>query len=164
MTTSLLIIVTNKKVFLESDISIPKVIIELELSVVLYIYFPVQLTSKLVQALINLRDKVNVINSSFAKKLSIYIWQTKISTQKINISNIKIFRIVIASFLIEYKRRKSQFFEKIFLLANISINIVLKIFFLTLSNMEINFMNWKLNWRLYIIIKAFPTIKWVKLV
>ena len=53
--------------------------------------------------------------------------------------------MVIASFLIEYKDKKSRFFEETFLLASFSINIVLKILFLTLSNIKINFIGQNLN-------------------
>lgn len=44
------------------------------------------------------------------------------------------FGMVIASFLVDDKNRKSHFFEKTFLLADINMNIVFGISFLTLSN------------------------------
>lgn len=39
------------------------------------------------------------------------------------------------------KDRKSQFFEKAFLLADISIDATFRMFFLTLSNAKVNFTN-----------------------
>lgn len=46
------------------------------------------------------------------------------------------------------KAYKPRYFKKTFLLANISIDIVLRMSFLTLSNIEINFLVQKLNWGL----------------
>lgn len=61
--------------------------------------------------------------------------------QKIDGNKLKIFRMV-NFFLIDNKNKKSRFFEKISLLANININITLGIPFLILSNIKINFINW----------------------
>lgn len=72
--------------------------------------------------------------------------------------------MVIGSFLMDDKRKKSQFFKKIFLLADISMNVTLKIFFIILSNTKVNFTNQKLKWRSYIIAKAFPITKQIELV
>lgn len=57
-----------------------------------------------------------------------------------------------------------MFFEEIFLLANISIDVTLKIFFFTLSNIKINFNNQELSWRIYTIIEAILTIEKIELV
>lgn len=62
------------------------------------------------------------------------------------------------------KAKKLWLFEEIFLLANISINIVLGIFLFTLSKTKNNFRNWKLNSRSYITIEALFTIKRVELI
>ena len=51
----------------------------------------------------------------------------------------------IAIFLMEDKDKKFQFFEKIFLLANFSMNIILEIVFYILSNIIVNFLDWNLN-------------------
>ena len=66
----------------------------------------------------------------FAKKLGLQVHKTKVYTQKINDLKLDIFSIVIAFFLIGDKERKSQFFEKIVLLADVGINIALGILFL----------------------------------
>lgn len=66
----------------------------------------------------------------FIKKLGLRVHKTKVYTQKINDLKLDIFSIVIAFFSIGDKKRKSQFFEKIVLLADISINIALSILFL----------------------------------
>lgn len=55
------------------------------------------------------------------------------------------FDMVIASFLIDDKDKKSYFFKKIFLLANININITIRMLFLILSNIQNNFNKWKIK-------------------
>lgn len=93
------------------------------------------------QALINSEMKINVIYFDFIKKFNLYIQNTDMKTQKINGSKLKIFRIVIVLFLIENKVEGSWFFEKTFLLTNINIDVTLKMSFLKLNNMRINFEN-----------------------
>lgn len=72
--------------------------------------------------------------------------------------------MVIETFEVKNKKEKLPFFEKIFLLANHNINVILKILFLTLSKVEINFLELEILWRFYIPIEAILIIKWVKLV
>lgn len=50
------------------------------------------------------------------------------------------------------------------MLADISINVVLEMFFLILNNTKINFIDYKFNQRFYTMINALPTTKWVELV
>lgn len=76
----------------------------------------------------------------------------------------KIFEMVITSLSIDDKADRPQFFWKSFLWANISMDIMFGIFFVSLSNVEIIFLEQKLNWRLYTTIEAIPIIKWVELV
>lgn len=44
---------------------------------------------------------------SFARKLGLYIWKTDIGVQKIDGSRLKIFGMVITSFLVDEKDEKS---------------------------------------------------------
>lgn len=67
-------------------------------------------------------------------------WYLKIDGFKLNI-----FSMVIGFFKVDYKDRKFWFFKKTFLLANFSIDITLNMFFLTLSNVEVNFVSWDLS-------------------
>lgn len=62
------------------------------------------------------------------------------------------------------KNEKSQFFKETFLLADISMDIAFRIFFLILNNVKVNFSDWKLRSRSYIIVKAFFTIGQVELI
>ena len=58
----------------------------------------------------------------------------------------------------------SRFFEKAFLLADISIDITLSISFFTLSNVKIGFINGQLHWKTYTVTKAFPMMSQIKLI
>lgn len=65
--------------------------------------------------------------------------------QNLNSFMLKIYKIIITIFLVINKVKRSKFFETIFLLIDISINIAFGIFFLTLSNIKINFINQKFS-------------------
>lgn len=70
---------------------------------------------------------------------------TEVKAQKIDSSTLDTLGIKIISFWIDDKVERFQFFEKTFFLANISIDLALRIFFLTLTNAEINFFVQKLS-------------------
>ena len=74
------------------------------------------------------------------------------------------YRRVIAAFLVVDKTNQVRFCEEIFLVANISLKIVLGISFLILSNADIDFSGRELQWRTYITKEALPTTRRVKLV
>lgn len=67
--------------------------------------------------------------------------------------------MIIASFLVEDKNEKSQFFKGTFLLANFDMDIALRMFFFTLSNVKVNFVNRDLSYKLYTTAEAFPTMR-----
>lgn len=94
---------------------------------------------------------------SFARKLGFRICKTDVNAHKFNSGKFKTFGWIIASLMIDDKDRKSYFFEKTFLLADINMNIALEISFLTLSNVEIYFTHRKLRWSLYTTIETFST-------
>lgn len=60
-------------------------------------------------------------------------------------------------FKIVNKEEKSQFFKEIFLLTNFSIKVVLKMLFLILKNVEINFLELELFEKIY----TFTKIIWI---
>ena len=62
------------------------------------------------------------------------------------------------------KVNQVRFFEETFLLANVSPEIIFRIFFLTLSSINIDFLNRELRWRTYITKKTLPTTRHIKLV
>ena len=71
---------------------------------------------------------------------------------------------VIAFFFVEDQEVKSYFFDETFLLADISIDVVLGMAFLTLSNVEIDLASRHFHWKIYIIVKALLTIRQVELI
>ena len=72
--------------------------------------------------------------------------------------------IIIAAFSVEDKVNRVRFFEETFLVANVSPKVVLEMLFLTLSGTDVDFLGRELRWRTYIIKKALPTTKHIKLV
>ena len=87
-----------------------------------------------------------------------------IVVQKIDGFSLKTYNIVIAAFQVLNMFGRSQFFWKTFLLANINIEVVLSIFFLTFNNVDIQFAEKKLIWRTYITKKALPATRLVKFI
>lgn len=76
---------------------------------------------------------------SFVRRLGFCIHKTNIGAQRIDGNRLEIFVIIIAFLSIDNKNGKFCFFEKTFLLANISMNVALGIFFLTVNNVKVNF-------------------------
>ena len=72
--------------------------------------------------------------------------------------------MVLASFQVEDKLGRIQFFQETFLLANISTGLVLGMPSLILSNPDVQFVEKKLTWRTYTTTKALPTTKRVELI
>lgn len=74
--------------------------------------------------------------------------------------------MVSARFFLQDNLRRVRFFEEIFLLADISKEMVLGMLFLFFSNVDIKFSKQpeKLIWRSYIVIEILPITRWVKLI
>ena len=72
--------------------------------------------------------------------------------------------MVVAAFTVINQANKVRFFEKTFLVANFSPDVVLRILFLILSGVNVDFLKKELQWRSYTIEELFPTSKQVKLV
>ena len=128
-----------------------------------YIHYPVQFKKNVdktpMQALIDSRSEVNTIYPSFAKQLGLPIRPTDVGAQKINGTTLDTHRMVVAVFSVVDKANQIRFFEKTFLVANVSPEIVLGIPFLTLSGADVDFSGQKLWWKTYITKKALPTTR-----
>lgn len=73
--------------------------------------------------------------------------------------------MVLTRFLFQDNLKKIEFFKEIFLLVNTSIEVVLRIFFLSLINAHINFAKLgNLTWKSYITAKALSTTSQVELI
>ena len=102
-----------------------------------YVYYPIWFKKKEVQALIDSGNEVNVILPTYALRLSLRVHHTDVKTQKIDGFTFEIFGIVLASFQVEDKLEKTRFFQETFLLADISMEVVLGMPFLTFSNADV---------------------------
>ena len=83
----------------------------------------------------------------YALKLGLKVCPTNGRAQKIDESTPETFEIVLASFQVEDKLGKARFFQEMLLLADFSVEVVLEMPFLTLSNTDIYFARKKLTWR-----------------
>ena len=95
--------------------------------------------------MIDLGSKVNAIHPSFAKQVGLSIRPTDIGAQNIDGTTLDIYGMVVAAFSVMDKANRVRFFEKTFLMANVSPEIVLGMLFLTLSNVDIDFSGQKLQ-------------------
>lgn len=72
------------------------------------------------------------------------------------------YSIVLTEFSLQDSLEKVWFFKEIFLLFEISIEVIIKMFFLTLSYAEVKLTARELTWRKYIIIELMPTVRRVE--
>ena len=101
---------------------------------------------------------------AYAKKLGLQTQKTDIKTQKIDRSSLDTFGMVLAGFQVLNNQDRTRFFQKTFLLANTMIEVVPEIFFLTLSNANIQFAEKELTWKSYTAKKTLSTTQMVELI
>ena len=109
-------------------------------------------------------SEVNAIYLIFAKQLGLLIRPTDVEAQKIDGTMLDTYGMVIAAFSVEDKANQGRFFEKTFLVANVSPEVVLGMPFLTLSGANVDFSGRDLRWRTYTTEEVLPTTKRVELV
>ena len=90
-----------------------------------------------VQALLDSGSEINAMTLGYASKLGLKVRPTNVGAQKIDGSTLETFGMVLASFQVEDKLGRPQFFQETFLLADLSMKVVLGMPFLTLSNANI---------------------------
>ena len=73
----------------------------------------------------------------YTLKLGLKIRPIDVRAQKIDGSTLKTFGMVLASFQVENKLERPRFFQETFLLADLSMEVVLGMPFFTLSNANI---------------------------
>ena len=115
-------------------------------------------------ALLDLGSEINAMHPAFAKKLGLVVQTTNIDTQKIDGTTLETYKMIVAAFSVTDQADKVRFFEKTFLVANVSPHLVLGMPFLILSGTDVDFPKRELQWRTYIIEEALPTTKQVELV
>ena len=79
------------------------------------------------------------MDPAFAKKLSLVIQSINVGIQKIDSTTFKTYKIVVAAILVINQANRLRLFEETFLLANVNPDMLLRIFFFTLSGANIDF-------------------------
>lgn len=79
-------------------------------------------------------SEVNAIILAYAAKLDLKTCHTNVRAKKIDGFIFQIFEIFLASFQVENELGKTRFFQKTFLLANISVKMLLGMPFFTFSS------------------------------
>lgn len=82
---------------------------------------------------------------TYIAKLVLVTQKTNVGAQKIDGLLSAIYGIVLAGSLVQERLGKIQFFVETCLLANISMGVLLRMFFLTLSNTDVQFVEKKLE-------------------
>ena len=103
-----------------------------------YVWYPVQFQEgqTKVKALIDFGSEVNAMTLAYTAQLGLTTWKTSIGAQKINGLPLETYKMVSASFLLQDSLGRARFFDKTFLLANTSIEVVLKMPFLAFNNAD----------------------------
>lgn len=96
---------------------------------------------------------------AYAAKLYLKVCYIKVKVEKIDGFTFKTFKIVLAYFQVKDKLKKVCFFYETFLLADITIEMVIEIFFLTFSNADMSFSKRKLTQTSYTTTEALLTTK-----
>lgn len=117
-----------------------------------------------ISALINSSSVADVTTPAYTKQLGLWTQKTDVGAQKIDGSLLETDKMVTAGSQVMDGLGKARFFQETFLLADISMEVVFEMLFLTLSNVDIQFAKKKLTKRPYTAVKALPTIKQVELI
>ena len=117
-----------------------------------------------VLALFDSSNEVNAMTLAHAAHLGLKVKVTHVGVQKINGSLLVTYSMVIAAFQVVDKLGRSWFFQETFLLADISIEVVLGMPFLTLSNVDVQFAEKELTWRTYTTDEALLTTRKVEII
>ncbi len=96
------------------------------------------------ETLLDSGSKVNAMSQTFAQQLGLKIRKTNIGAQKIDGTTLETYEIVVSIFSVSDKDGRERFFEESFLLADIKLDMVLGMPFLTTSNADVDFQAWDL--------------------
>lgn len=92
------------------------------------------------------------------------ICKTEIGAQKIGNNRQRLYEMAIALFQVDHKDENSRFFDKLFLLADINMDITFGILFLIMRNVKVNFNNLELRYKFYTTAKALLPTKLIELI
>ena len=128
------------------------------------IRYPINYGKQSVLALLDSGSEINVVHPAFAKELGLPNRPTDVGAQKIDGTMLDIYEMVVAAFSVKNKAHRVRFFEKTFLVANVSPEVVFGMPFLTLSGANVDFLGRELRWRTYTTEETLPTTRRVELV
>ncbi len=111
---------------------------EVELEQVPCIWYPVTFKDQ-TEALLDSGSEINAMSQVFAQQLGLKICKTNVEAQKIDGNTLETYRMVVFNFSVLDKDGRERFFEESFLLADVKLEIVLEMPFLTMSNADVNF-------------------------
>ncbi len=92
-----------------------------------------------VRALIDSGSKVNAMTPAFVARLGLITRVTNVGAKKIDGSPLETYGMASAEFLLQDNLEKVRFFEETFLLADTSVEVVLRMPFLSLGNADFQF-------------------------
>ncbi len=91
------------------------------------------------EALLDSGSVINAMSQTFAQQLGLKIRKINVGAQKIDGTTLETYGMVVSTFSVLDKDGRERFFEKSFLLADVSPDIVLRMPFLTISNADVDF-------------------------
>ena len=92
-----------------------------------------------VLALFDSSSEVNAMHPAFAKRFGLVVQPTNVGTQKIDSTTLETYGMMVAAFSMTDQANKVRLFEKTFLVANVSPDVVFEMPFQILSNADVNF-------------------------
>ena len=116
------------------------------------------------QVLIDLESEVNTIHPFFVKQSGLPIRPIDVGAQKIDSTTLDTHGMVVAVFSVVDKANQVRFFEETLLVANVSPEVVLGMFFLILSGAGVAFLGRELWWKTYTTEETLPTTRRIELV
>ena len=79
------------------------------------------------------------MHPAFAERLGLVVQATNVGTQKIDDTTLETYGMMVAAFSVTDQADRVRFFEEIFLVANVSPDVVLGMPFLTLNGANVDF-------------------------
>ena len=127
------------------------------------IRYPINFKRQPMSALLDSGSEVNAVHPAFAKELGLSIRPTDVGAQKIDGTKLETYEMVVAAFSMEDKANRVKFFKETFLVANVSLEVVFGMLFLTLSGANVDFLERELRWKPYTTKEALPTTRRIEL-
>ncbi len=84
-------------------------------------------------------SEINAMSQAFAHQLGLKIRKTNIGAQNIDGTTLETYTMIVSIFSMSDKDDREMFFEESFLLADVKPDIVFKMLFLTMSNVNVDF-------------------------